>query len=208
MEAHVHVFTGLAGSRNASTSFWKSPLTTILDGVGQSASLSAWLRLSHPPSHAQQSVQSSLFRQKEFERVHVVKFASRENTRQDEIVAERTFGETSVCVLSELGKEFDRVFSVVIVPRHSVVIQKREHFRTASLEALLVFGRQFRINVGCRNGVEKTADLALVLLKVSAFQAVLVNCAHDVIQQRPEILSDSLQLGVQWIPKQVFVDVS
>ena len=67
-----------------------------------------------------------LARAQEIEEVHTPVFAGLADAEQDQISLDTIFCRDAVEYMAKFGERFDRVFSVVVVPRNPIVIEKRE----------------------------------------------------------------------------------
>src|SRR5437016_9061267 len=109
---------------------------------------------------------------------------------------------------AKLGKSFDGVLRVVIIPRNTIVIQEGEHLCATLVEPLLVAGGEIRREILRSHRVQESKNSWFVLVQVSAHEAVTVHCLYYRSQKRSELLGDAFQFCVEWILEQIFVDVA
>ena len=86
---------------------------------------------------------------------------------------------------AKLGKGFDRMLSVVVVPRNVVVVQKRKELVTVLLESLLAPQCVFALPCCILKLFVELLDLSLMLSEKVMFQTSSVDRFHNRYRSQP-----------------------
>src|SRR6266536_4946091 len=97
--------------------------------------------------HPEQSLQRRFFRQKKLQHIHFIEVTGFQNTGQDQILLQRSLRVTAVGVTTILRESLNRVFRIVVVPWHTIVVEKREHLWPILDEALPVLVNELGIGL-------------------------------------------------------------
>src|ERR1035438_8574659 len=118
---------------------YRSRLTTKAgDCICRQAVRLAGLRPSLAPAPAfREGVNVLLTRTEEIQKVHAHVFAGFGEAEKNQVFFDTFRGGKTDNRTAELGKGFDRVLGVVVVPKNVVVVQKRKKLITVLLESLL-----------------------------------------------------------------------
>ena len=83
-------------------------------------------------------IQISPARQQESQEAHLTIVASLLDAKQHKIVADAVFGDTSVGDHSILHEVFYGVLCIIVIPRHTVIVQEEKQFLSILREAFLI----------------------------------------------------------------------
>src|SRR5262249_17634073 len=99
------------------------------------------------------------------------------------------------------------MFSVVVVPRYSVKIQKGEKAAAVLLQARFALQRCLGLILSLSEALEKAIHRSLVCTQEARFQAKTIHCRNDRLQQQSKFTNKSLHLLVERFFHQVFIQV-
>src|SRR5437867_1277722 len=101
------------------------------------------------------------------------------------------------------GEAVNSMFGVVVVPRHSIVIQKREELATILFEATLVAPGEVGLKFsGTRLGKEYV-DFLTMSLEVFGLEAVAVHGHDHLPQEGGKSVCQDHQFFIKWVAEDI-----
>jgi hypothetical protein len=147
--------------------------------------------------HGNEMVNVSRLREQEVHKPDLLISTRLVYTQKYQIVLQSRLGDSPVREPAIFRKILDGMFGIVVVPRHTVMLQEGQAFRLIFQEPLPVLSRNLRRKRFHGQYVQKLFDLGLVFTQVARLEPDAVNRRHDASEELPTKRRQLLQLLVQ-----------
>lgn len=108
-------------------------------------------------------------------------------------------GDQAARSFSIISESSHCVFRTIVVPRHTVMGQKREELASVFHQPLPVALCYLRTINCIRQGSKESIDILTVLTEVSLLQSIAIDGRHNCSQQMAEVRGDGLEFLVPWV---------
>src|SRR4030095_795787 len=147
--------------------------------------------------HGSETVNVSRLREQEVQKPDLLISTRLVYTQKHQIVLQSSLGDSPVREPAIFRKILDGMFGIVVVSRHTVMLQEGKEFRLIFQDPLPVLARDLRRKRFHAQYVQKRFDVGLVLAQITRLEPDAINRRHDASEELPKQRRQLLQLLVK-----------